>query len=100
MEFFNSTPILYLHRITGKDDLIFAMYVVTSGYIPSLIDLITIIETRGELECTKVLLALDATETYDEAIHELFTSSGGVLGFQKALEKKLEQLASNNLDNK
>lgn len=92
MELFKSTPVLHLHRITGEHDLMSAMYEVTGGYVSSLIDLITVMEQAGEIEGGKVLFALDAAEIYDEAIHELFTSSGGVLEFQKALEKKLEEI--------
>lgn len=94
MDLFMGNNYLKLHRINEHHTPMEAMYVLTNGHVLSLIDLCDVMEKRGESVGNRVLLALDATETYGEAIHELFAEAGSVLAFEKKLEERLEKLKS------
>lgn len=94
MDLFMGNNYLRLHRINERHSAMDAMYVLTNGHVASLIDLCEVMEKRGESVGNRVLLALDATETYGENIHNLFVEAGSVLAFEKKLEEKLEKLKS------
>ena len=91
MKFSTDVSKLPRHRLPVMCNPISARFKLVGISHLSLHDLVTIAYS-GEVWEYDLLAVLDALEVYDDAIHELFVSSGDIQGFLKALDKKLEEL--------